>query len=111
VESIQRSTNKIVILSEEELKTVETGSRLVEEMGNYFEHILEMVESTSQSATEIRLSTQQQSSASEQMATTLMEITKVAAESEKAAKDTERALDGLKELADKLSNLISQEEL
>jgi len=111
VESIQRSTNKIVILSEEELKTVENGSRLVEEMGNYFEHILEMVETTSQTPTAIRLSTQQQSPASEQMATTMMEITMDAAESEKAAKDTERAIDGLKELADKLSNLISQEEL
>jgi len=109
VETIQHLTNQIVMLSEEEMKTVEGGAKLVEEMGNYFKHILEMVDSTTQAAIEIRLSTQQQSTASEQMATTLMEITKVASESEKGAKDIDKAINGLNEFVKKLIDLISKE--
>lgn len=108
VETIQRLTNQIVMLSEEEMKTVETGSHLVAGMGDYFAHILDMVDTTTQAALEIKLSTQQQSTASEQMATTLVEITQVVGESEKGAKRIERAIDGLNELVQNLTNLISE---
>jgi hypothetical protein len=43
------------------------------------------------------------------MATTLMEITQVASESEKGAKDIEKAIDGLSEFMKKLTELISEE--
>jgi len=109
VETIQRLTNQIVMLSEEEMKTVENGARLVEGMGNYFGHILNMVDTTTQAAMEIKLSTQQQSTASEQMATTLTEITQVVADSEQSAKKIERAIDGLNELVQKLSGLIGEQ--
>jgi len=108
VETIQRLTNQIVMLSEEEMKTVENGGHLVEGMGDYFAHILSLVDTTTQAAMEIKLSTQQQSTASEQMATTLMEITQVVAESEKGAKRIERAIDGLNELVRNLTNLIGE---
>jgi len=108
VETIQRLTNQIVMLSEEEMKTVDGGSHLVQGMGDYFGHILNMVDTTSQAAMEIKLSTQQQSTASEQMATTLIEITQVVSESEKGAKKIERAIDGLNELVGKLTGLISE---
>jgi methyl-accepting chemotaxis protein len=108
VETIQRLTNQIVMLSEEEMKTVENGSHLVQSMGEYFGYILSMVETTTQAAVEIKLSTQQQSTASEQMASTLMEITQVVSESEKGAKKIERAIDGLNELVSKLTKLISE---
>ena len=108
VETIQRLTNQIVMLSEEEMKTVDSGAHLVEGMGDYFGHILNMVDTTNQAAMEIKLSTQQQSTASEQMASTLMEITQVVSESEKGAKKIERAIDGLNELVSKLTSLISE---
>ena len=94
------------MLSEEVMKTVENGSGLVTEMGNYFSHILEMVESTTEAATEISLSTQQQRTASEQMATTLMEISKVSVDAEKAAKEIEKEMTGLKELSQRLAAQI-----
>jgi methyl-accepting chemotaxis protein len=107
IESIQRLTHQIVMLSEEEMKTVESGAKLVGEMGDYFGRILEMVDNTSQAATEIKSSTQQQSTASEQMASTLVEITTVVSESEKNVKEIENAVNALKKIVQELSGLIN----
>jgi len=106
IESIQRLTNQVVMLSEEEMKTVEDGFSLVQEIGDYFGKILNMVASTSQAATEIKLSTQQQSTASEQMATTLMEISQVVSESKKSAGEIEQAMDEVKKIIQQLSSLL-----
>jgi len=108
VETIQNLTNQVVMLSEDQLKTVDHGVAQVREMGNYFDQILERVDLTTQAVMEIRLSTQQQSSASEQMATTLTEIAKVATDSEKGTKDIEQAIEGLNEFVQKLTDLISE---
>jgi len=107
IESIQRLTNQIVLLSEEEIKTVEAGAGLVAEMGNYFGQILKMVDSTSQAALEIKSSTQQQNTASEQMASTLVEITTVVSDSEKNIKEIENAVNEIKKVVQELSGLIS----
>ena len=107
VESIQKLTNHVVLLSEEEMKTVEAGFKQVEEMGRHFERILKMVESTTQAAVEIKLSTQQQSTASEQMAATLVEITNVVSESERSVREIEAAVNSLKKVVQELTSLIS----
>jgi len=107
IESIQRLTNQIVLLAEEEMKTVEAGAGLVAEMGNYFGKILKMVDSTSQAALEIKSSTQQQNTASEQMASTLVEITTVVSDSEKNIKEIENAVTEIKKVVQELTGLIS----
>jgi methyl-accepting chemotaxis protein len=107
VESIQKLTNSAVLLSEEEIKTVEAGFSVVREMGGRFGEISRMVDETFQAATEIKLSTQQQKSASEQMAQTLSEIAQVVGDSEKDAREAEQAMDELKRVIQELSSLIS----
>jgi methyl-accepting chemotaxis protein len=106
IESIQRLTNQIVLLSEEEMKTVDAGAKQVSEMGNYFAKILQMVDSTSKAAQEIKSSTQQQNTASEQMATTLVEITSVVSESERNVKEIENAVTEIKKVVGELNGLL-----
>jgi methyl-accepting chemotaxis protein len=109
IENIQHLTNTTVMLNEEEIKAVESGVGAVNQLGESFGHILEMVDSTTRAASEITLSTQQQSTASEQMVTSVMEVNEVAASVEKGAKDIESAMAELKSLADRLRRTLVEE--
>jgi len=109
IENIQHLTNTTVMLNEEEIKAVESGVGAVNQLGESFGHILEMVDSTTRAASEITLSTQQQSTASEQMVTSVMEVNEVAANVEKGAKDIESAMADLKSLADRLRTTLTEE--
>jgi len=107
ISNIQRLTNQVVMLSEDQIKKVENDFQLIEQMGHHFGTILTMVNDTSAAASEIKSSTQQQSQASEQMAATLSEISKVVARSENNAAEIETAMTELKKVIQELSGLIS----
>jgi methyl-accepting chemotaxis protein len=68
-----------------------------------------MVEETARAAKEITLSTQQQTSACEQMAETMTEVRDVAHQVAASATETERAIAEITDLAEKLKELTEKE--
>jgi methyl-accepting chemotaxis protein len=74
-----------------------------------FGKIINMVEETVRSAKEISLSTQQQTSACEQMAETMTEVRDVAQQVAGSARETERAISEIMGLSEKLKDLIEEE--
>jgi len=108
IEQVQHATNSTVMVTEESLKASDKSAEAVDQMQNYFGHILSQVESTHRSATEINLSTRQQTTACEQMVATVMEVSEVANEVERGARETERVLSDLKTLANRLQELTGE---
>jgi len=108
IEQVQHATNSTVIVTEESLKASDKSAEAVDQMREYFGHILTQVESTHRSATEINLSTRQQTTACEQMVATVMEVSEVANEVERGARETERVLSDLKTLANRLQELTGE---
>ncbi len=110
VENIQKSTGTMVEMGEEQKKVVADGTKSVERMGDYFGHILDMVESTRQASSEIKLVTQQQTTASDQMVTSIREVEEIALQVEKGVKEIESLVKELKTLADHLKVLIEEKD-
>ena len=108
VNAIRSSTSAIVMLSENEQKAVVTGAESVKRTGEYFQHILDMVETTRHSASEIGLITRQQSTATSQMVVSIREVEQVAREVEKGVKEIESLMGGLKDLSDRLRMAIDE---
>jgi methyl-accepting chemotaxis protein len=72
-------------------------------------NIIAMVQETTGAAREIKLSTQQQTTASEQMAETIAEVRDVAAQVAASAEETAQAIAELTGLADRLKELVEEE--
>jgi len=108
IEQVQHATNSTVIVTEESLKASDKSANAVDQMRDYFGHILSQVENTHRAATEINLSTRQQTTACEQMVATVMEVSEVANEVERGARETERVLSDLKTLANRLQELTGE---
>jgi methyl-accepting chemotaxis protein len=100
VTEIQSSINASVMAMEEGTKRVERGVDLANKTGASLDEILHMIERTTASSSQIRISTQQQQSASDQAVEAMREIDEVTRQSETSAKRTEtiaKELDGLSE--------------
>jgi methyl-accepting chemotaxis protein len=110
VESIRSSTSNMVMLAENEQKAVGQGVGSVRQMGEYFGHILELVETTRTASSEIGLITRQQSSANQQMVTSIQDVEKVAREVEKGVKKIESSVAEINHLAARLATLIGLEQ-
>ncbi len=106
VETIQQSTNQMAVLAEEEQKDVARGVEMVRQMEEFFQHIVELVESTRQAGSEIGLITQQQSGATQQMVSSIQEVEKVAKEVENGVKEIDSSMEELSSLAEKLKGLV-----
>jgi len=109
VESIQKSTNSTVMVTEEGLKAVDHASALVEKVQHSFGSILSMVDETLRASKEIALSTQQQTSACEQLAETMNEVRDVAQQAAAGSRETEMAVNELSDLAEQLKLLMEDE--
>jgi DNA-binding FrmR family transcriptional regulator len=81
----------------------------VDKVHDSFNSIMGTVEETSRTAKEITLSTQQQTSACEQMADTMAEVRDVAQQVAGSARETEKAISEILDLAGKLQNLMEEE--
>ncbi|MCM2356629.1 MAG: methyl-accepting chemotaxis protein, partial [Geobacteraceae bacterium] len=92
IEEIQKATNSTIMVTEEGTKAVDKASGLVDKVHQSFGSIMTMVEDTSRTAKEITLSTQQQTSACEQMAETMTEVRDVAQQVAGSARETEKAI-------------------
>jgi methyl-accepting chemotaxis protein len=106
---IQRSTNNTIMVTEEGTKAVDSASGLVDKVQFSFSGILGSVQETSRTAREITLSTQQQTSACEQMAETMSEVRDVAQQVALSANETERAIAEILELAERLRDMTEKE--
>jgi len=107
IEEIQSATNTSVMVTEQAMKSTREAADIIERLNQSFQNILELVDQTTKASTEITLSTRQQTTACEQMVSTIMEVSEVAAEVEKGAKETEKAVVKLRELSDTLSGIAS----
>ena len=109
VEEIQKSTNSTIMVTEEGTKAVDRAASLVDKVQQSFGSILSMVDDTARSAREITLSTQQQTSACEQMAETMSEVRDVAQQVADGSRETELAIAELTALAGELRKLMEEE--
>jgi methyl-accepting chemotaxis protein len=105
IEEIQRATNNTIVVTEEGTKAVDNASTLVDKVQLSFSQILQMVGDTSMTAKEISFSTQQQTSACEQMAETMADVRDVAQQVALSAKETERAIAEIMDLTGNLKSL------
>lgn len=109
IEEIQKATNSTIMLTEEGTKAVDSAASLVDKVQLSFGDIIKMVGETTRAAKEISLSTQQQTSACEQMAETMAEVRDVAQQVATSAKESERAVSELTEITEKLKDLTEEE--
>lgn len=108
ITEIQSSTNVSVMATEEVTKKVETGVQLAQKTAESLAEILEMVEHTAESAKQIRISTQQQQTASEQVVQTIREIADVSKQSAASSQQTMSSASELAQLATELKQAIGQ---
>jgi methyl-accepting chemotaxis protein len=109
IDEIQKATNSTIMVTEEGTKAVDSASMLVDKVQLSFDMINELVDETARSAKEITLSTQQQTSACEQMAETMTEVRDVAQQVAGSAKETERAISEIIALSEKLQALVEED--
>lgn len=109
VEAIQKSTNSTVMVTEEGLKAVDHAAHLVEDVQHSFKGIMTMVDETLRASKEIALSTQQQTSACEQLAGTMSEVRDVSLQTVTGLRETELAIVELSNLAEQLKVLMEEE--
>lgn len=109
IDQIQKATNSTIMVTEEGTKAVDYASGLVDEVQHSFTKIIGMVEETARAAKEITLSTQQQTSACEQMAETMGDVRDVAQQVATSARETERTIAEIMEQIEKLKELGDEE--
>jgi methyl-accepting chemotaxis protein len=109
IETIQQAANGTIMLTEEGTKGVDAASTLVGRIAGELANIIAMVHGTTGAAREIKLSTQQQTTASEQMAATIAEVRDVATQVAASAQETTQAIAELTALAERLRELTAEE--
>lgn len=105
---IQKSTSAMVVMGEEQQKFAIEGTETVKRMEEYFEHILEMVDTTRKAAAEISHITRQQATASEQMANSIRGVGEVTRQVESGGRDIESMVGELKTLTDQFQKMIGE---
>ncbi|ACH39393.1 methyl-accepting chemotaxis sensory transducer, class 40H [Citrifermentans bemidjiense Bem] len=109
ISEIQSATNNTIMVTEEGTKAVDYASSLVDKVQLSFASIVGTAQETARTAKEISLSTQQQTSACEQMAETMSEVRDVAQQVAMSATETERAIAEILELAERLKEITEEE--
>ncbi len=110
IEEIQKSISDTITLTERGGKAVETSAGLLDQGVESFKDFSSLVEVSTLTTKEISLSTKQQTTALEQMASSVTEINKVAQNVVGSAEEIKSALNELKKLAENLTTLIRVEE-
>lgn len=106
IDKIQHSTNSTIMVTEQGLKAVDSGYQLVQAVGQALKKIDDQVDRTTRAAKEITFSTQQQTSACEQMAITISEVSQVAEHFVKGTEETAEAIAELNNLAAHLKGIV-----
>ena len=109
IEQIQRATNTTIILTEEGTKGVDAANLLVTRVADELQSILGLVKETTSAAQEIKYSTQQQTSASEELASTIVEVRDVASQAASSAQETSQSIVELTSLAERMKEMMEEE--
>ncbi len=110
IEEIRAAANTTVMATEDGAKAVEAGTRRFGEVAQSFRRIVEYVGSTAQASREIELSTKQQTSAMEQVASAIADVAQTARESEAGSSQTLTTASQLSGLSQELVRLIRRVE-
>lgn len=106
IEEIQQLSQQLVIASQAESTRIEEGAELANNTVLKFEGLVQGAKSTHSAATQISVATQQQKTATEQVAIALREIEKGSYQSANAVKQISVAIAELTSLASELSQLV-----
>ncbi len=106
---IQQATNSTIMLTEEGSKGVDAASSLVANISEALEKITSAVTETTSAASEIKLMTQQQTTASEQMTETIVEVRDVAIQVAASSQETTQSISELTSLAERLQDLVEED--
>jgi methyl-accepting chemotaxis protein len=106
---IQQATNSTIMLTEEGSKGVDAASSLVANISEALEKITSAVAETTSAASEIKLMTQQQTTASEQMTETIVEVRDVAVQVAASSQETTQSIAELTSLAERLQDLVEED--
>ena len=109
VDEIQLATNSTIRAREAGAQAVDSAAFLVDKVQLSFSAIIGQVEKTARAAQEITLSTQQQTSACEQMADSMNEVRDVAQLAAESSTETERSINEIKVLTEELKALMEEE--
>lgn len=110
VNEIQEAVNTTVMATEGGAKAVDQGHERFAELRDAFREIAERVETTTEAAQEIELSTTQQTSAVEQVNAAINDAAQAAREAETATTQTLQTATQLAALSDDMSRLIESGE-
>ncbi len=108
ISTIQNSTNKAILLTEEGQKTVAEGYDRVHRVGDSIQDIRQSVERTALAADAILVSSQEQVTATEQMAEAMNEIRRVADAILENSSVTEATVEEIDETCSQLRKLFDQ---
>ena len=105
---IEKATDRSIEMAEAGRTRVEEGGEIIATTMESLYTILRFAAGTSRSAKEISLSTDQQSTASEQLAASIQEVHDVAARVEEGAREIQSAIADLKVFADSLRQTVEE---
>jgi methyl-accepting chemotaxis protein len=106
IEEVRSAVNTTVMATEGGSKAVDAGSRRFEEVAGAFRRIVELLATTTEAAREIELSTQQQSTAVEQVNLAVANVTQAAKESEASSSQVLQTVGELTSLSGDLARMI-----
>jgi CHASE3 domain sensor protein len=106
IDEIRAASNTTIMATEDGSKAVQSSAKQFTEVAGGFRHIAELVRTNLDVAREIELSTQQQTTAVEQVNTAIMEVAHTARESEISSSQTLRTATRLIELSKQLNAII-----
>jgi methyl-accepting chemotaxis protein len=106
IDEVRTAVNTTVMATEQGTKAVEAGLRQVGDVASAFGRIASMVETTTEAAREIELSTKQQTTAVEQVNTAMVNVSQAARETEASASQTLATASQLATLSRDLNRLV-----
>jgi CHASE3 domain sensor protein len=106
IDEIRSAVNTTVMATEQGTKAVDAGARQVGEVAVAFTQIVSMVDTTTEAAREIELSTKQQTTAVEQVNVAMLNVAQAAKETESTSGQTLQTASQLATLSKDLTRLI-----
>src|SRR6185295_2748064 len=108
IEEVRDATQAAVSATETGIHATETGARVAETLAVSLEKIVELAQTTAESATTINFATQQQRSSSAQLAETMQSILEVTQTTEAATKNVSSSSADLAQLARQLKGAVQR---
>jgi methyl-accepting chemotaxis protein len=108
IAEIRSAANTTVMATEDGAKAVDIGTKRFTEVTQSFRSIVDLVGNTAEAAREIELSTKQQTSAMEQVAGAIVDVTQTACESETGTTQTVNTASELMALSKQLTTVFQR---